>query len=586
MHSNKRLTDERHRTIVEAKTIKEGDRSMGIDPFKLRGTTFREGDEKVNLKELVPPLPKDPTPKNFKVLLVYPNHMMVNLLPTNIGILTTCLRQNGFEVGLFDTTYYRTAERAPDEIRVENLQIRKFSLEDFGITFKPNHYLDDFEQKVLDFKPDLIGYSVVEDTWPQAVLMMERVKHFRIATIVGGVFPTLAPDYVANDPNVDMLCVGEGERALIDLCYKMWRKENYSNVSNLWVRRNGSWIKNLIGSPVALDDVPFSDWTLFEKERFYRPMQGKIFRMVPVETDRGCPYTCRFCEAPSIVGLYRDNTGLHYFRRKSWDLVKEELESYIEKYRAQYIYFNAETFLAMSDHDFDHFIEIYSKIKLPFWMQTRIETLSEYRIQKLEEVNCNRISIGLEHGNAEFRKKVVGKSFSNQAIIDVFKILDKYSIPVTINNMLGFPGETRELIFDTIELNRELGTDSINAFYFMPYRGTAMRVECEEKGYITEESQTKGLMSGPIMTMPQLPNDELLGLVRTFSLYVKFPIEEWPEIRIAEKFDDEGNAKFAEMSKRYYERFFDHDFKRTKKACFTTSIYRTARKETEDIAPA
>lgn len=559
---------------------------MTIDPFKLRGTTFQEGDEKVNLKELVQSLPKDPTPKDFKVLLVYPNHMMVNLLPTNIGILTTCLRQNGFEVGLFDTTYYRTAERTPDEIRVENLQVRKFNLEEFGITFKPNHYLDDFEQKVRDFKPDLIGYSVVEDTWPQAVLMMERVQHLRIPTIVGGVLSTLAPEHVSKHPCVDMLCVGEGEHALIDLCYKMWRKEDYSTVQNLWVRKNGAFIKNPIGPPIALDDVPFSDWTLFEKERFYRPMQGKIFRMVPVETDRGCPYTCRFCEAPSIVGIYREHTGLHYFRRKSWELVKEEIELYMAKYNAEYIYFNAETFLAMSDADFERFIEIYSKIKLPFWIQTRVETLSEYRVQKLEEVNCNRISIGLEHGNPEFRKKVVGKGFSNQAIIDVFKVLDKYSVPVTINNMLGFPGETRELIFDTIELNRELNTDSINAFYFMPYRGTSMRTECEEKGYITEESQTKGLMSGPIMNMPQLGNDELLGLVRTFSLYVKFPKEEWPDIRIAEKFDEEGNSKFAKLSKRYYERFFDHDFKQSKKACFTTSIYRRPRQETEDIAPA
>ena len=49
-------------------------------------------------------LPKDLTPKNFKVLLVYPNYSMVNLLPTNIGILTACLRQNGFIVDLFDTT--------------------------------------------------------------------------------------------------------------------------------------------------------------------------------------------------------------------------------------------------------------------------------------------------------------------------------------------------------------------------------------------------------------------------------------------------------------------------------------------------
>jgi radical SAM superfamily enzyme YgiQ (UPF0313 family) len=308
--------------------------------------------------------------------------------------------------------------------------------------------------------------------------------------------------------------------------------------------------------------------------------------MVPVETDRGCPYTCRFCEAPSIVGLYRENTGLHYFRRKSWELVRAELEMYISKYQAEYIYFNAETFLAMGDNDFNSFIEMYSKIKLPFWMQTRVETLSDYRIQKLEEVNCNRISIGLEHGNAEFRKRVVGKGFSNQAIIDVFKTLDKYSIPVTINNMLGFPGETRELIFDTIELNRQLNTDSVNAFYFMPYRGTAMRTECEEKGYITEDSQTQTPMFGPIMKMPQLSNEMLLGLVRTFSLYVKFPKEDWPEIQIAEKLDEEGNAKFAQLSKRYHELFFDDDLKRSRKACFTTATYRSPKRGTEDIAPA
>ena len=49
--------------------------------------------------------------------------------------------------------------------------------------------------------------------------------------------------------------------------------------------------------------------------------------------------------------------------------------------------------------------EMYSDINLPFWMQTRVETLTEDHVQQLENVGCNRISIGLEHGNEEFRKK-------------------------------------------------------------------------------------------------------------------------------------------------------------------------------------
>ncbi len=113
-----------------------------------------------------------------------------------------------------------------------------------------------------------------------------------------------------------------------------------------------------------------------------------------------------------------------------------------------------------------------------------------------------------------------------------------------------------------------------------------MRAECEEKGYITKDSQTRTPMFGPIMKMPQLSNEMLLGLVRTFSLYVKFPKEDWPEIQIAEKLDDEGNAKFAQLSKRYHELFFDDDLKRSKKACFSTAIYRAPKRGTEDITPA
>jgi len=550
-----------------------------------RDTTMRDGD--LERTSSLPTLPIDPAPKDFRVLLVYPNYMFVNLLPTNVGILNAALRQAGFETDLFDTTFYRTAPRSLDEIRVENLQLRKFSLADFGVTEKANDYIEDFQRKVKEFKPHLIAVTVVEDTWRQAQVLLDAVKASGIPVIVGGVFATLAPDVVAQNDNVDIVCVGEGEWALVELCDRMHRGVSYADVKNLWVKgSDGAYAKNVMRAPIPLDDVPHANWDFFEQERFFRPMQGKIFRMLPIETDRGCPYTCRFCEAPSLVATYRQATGEYYFRRKTWARVREELELYIAKYDAQYIYFNAETFLAMSEKDFDEFIAMYADFKLPFWCQTRIETLSEKRIRKMEEVNCNRMSVGLEHGNEEFRKKIVGKGFSNKQLLEAFELLNASSIPVTINNMLGFPGETRELVFDTIELNRQLGTDSVNAYYFTPYRGTPMRDDCIKAGYITEETETATPTGGsPVLNMPQLSNEEILGLVRTFSLYVKFPKEEWPLIRRAEKTDEEGNRIFADLSKLYYERFFDHDFKYTKKACFSTAIYTTPKRDTETITP-
>ena len=537
-------------------------------------------------KATAPPLPRDPTPKNFKVLLVYPNYSMVNLVPTNIGILTACLKQNGFIVDLFDTTFYRTSEKTLDEIRVETLQVRKFDLEEFGVSFKPGDYVEDFKQKVAEFQPDLIGVTVVEDTWPQARTLIEAVSDYPAPVIVGGVFPTLASEIPIAHPDVDIICVGEGEHAIIELATKLMNGEDYSRIPNLWTKQGGEIIKNTMRPPIDLDDVPFGDFDLFEKERFYRPMQGKIMRMVPIETDRGCPYTCRFCEAPALVSLYKEETGQHYFRRKSWKTVKEELDLYIQKYQVNYVYFNAETFLAMNRAEFDEFVQMYDSVRLPFWMQTRVETLSENYIQQLEQVGCNRISIGLEHGNEEFRKKIVSKGFSNQSIVELFKILDRYSIPITINNIIGFPEETRDLIFDTIELNRQLGSDSVNAYIYTPYRGTFMYQDSVSKGFLNADVETNSIITGSILNMPSISQEEILGLVRTFSLYVKFPKEEWPEIAAAEKFTPEGDAKFAELSKRYYERFFDHDFKQGKKACFSREVYdgpRVEKQSTEVI---
>jgi anaerobic magnesium-protoporphyrin IX monomethyl ester cyclase len=512
---------------------------------------------------------------SFKVLLVYPNYMMVNLLPTNIGVLTACLKQHGYDVDLFDTTFYRTAEKSLDEIRVENLQLRKFSLEDVGIKYKTTTAEEDLVKKIREYKPDLIGVTTVEDTWPQALRLIDAIPEADLKPIiVGGVFPTFAPEAVINEPRVNYVCVGEGEEAIVEVCRALEKGDQPHSVKNIWCKmEDGTIKKNPMRHPIPMDEVPFGDFDLFEKERFYRPMQGKIFKMLPIETDRGCPYTCRFCEAPALNNLYRTEMAARYFRRRSWKKVHEEISLYVKKYGMQYSYFNAETFLAMSEREFQEFTEVYSDFKFPFWCQTRIETINLQRLQAMEAVNCNRISVGLEHGNEEFRRKVIGKGFTNQMMIKAFETFSKTSIPITINNILGFPGETRDMTFDTIELNRYLDTDSVNAYYFMPYRGTPFYKECLDAGYITADTRTRSLAQGSCLNMPHYSADEIQGLVRTFSLYVKFPKFDWPKIKRAEKFDAEGNRIFRELADKYYEACFDDDFKTYRKACFNSSVY-------------
>ena len=95
-------------------------------------------------------------------------------------------------------------------------------------------------------------------------------------------------------------------------------------------------------------------------------------------------------------------------------------------------------------------------MKLPFWIQTRPETITEERIKLLKKMNVSNINVGIEHGNEKYRKEMLQRAMSNDLIISALKILDNANIPVTVNNILGFPDETRELVFDTINLNRSI----------------------------------------------------------------------------------------------------------------------------------
>jgi len=147
---------------------------------------------------------------DFKILFIYPNTMMATLVPMHISLLSACLKSESFEVGLFDTTYYRTEEVNFEQKKVELLQIKPFNLGDKGVQFKQTDIYQDLIKKVEDFKPDLIAITIVEDTYDLALSLLESIKSFNIPVIAGGVFVTFSPEAVIANETIDMVCVGEG----------------------------------------------------------------------------------------------------------------------------------------------------------------------------------------------------------------------------------------------------------------------------------------------------------------------------------------------------------------------------------------
>jgi len=276
--------------------------------------------------------------------------------------------------------------------------------------------------------------------------------------------------------------------------------------------------------------------------------------MMPIETIRGCPFTCKFCNSPDQMKLYKD-LGSNFYRKKKMDLVYKELKYFKDVHKVEYNYFWADTFLGMSNEELDQFCEMYSEIKLPFWMQTRPETVNDYNMKKLKAVGLHRISFGVEHGNEEFRKKILDRRWNNKDILEKLKIPKKYNIQFSVNNITGFPTETKKLAFDTIELNRHIDADNANIYAFVPFHGTPLRKMCEDLGLIKPETITKCLTAESQLVMPQYPPEEIEEIKKCFTLYVKFPKNRWKEIERAEKNDNEGNKIYKELKAEYLEKF-------------------------------
>ena len=54
-----------------------------------------------------------------------------------------------------------------------------------------------------------------------------------------------------------------------------------------------------------------------------------------------------------------------------------------------------------------------------------------------------------------------------------------------------------------------------------------------------------------MLRMPTITKEEISGIAKVFSFYIKFPESRWDEIKIAEKNDEEGNIMFKKLGKEF-----------------------------------
>jgi radical SAM superfamily enzyme YgiQ (UPF0313 family) len=375
-------------------------------------------------------------------------------------------------------------------------------------------------------------------------------------TILGGVFATFAPDKAIRPPEIDIICLGEGEYPLLELCKRIDKGQSYTDIPNLWVKQDGVIVKNKMTSITDIDHLPLLDLEIFDESRYYRPMVGKIYRTVPVETHRGCPYNCAYCNSPAQKKLYKE-ANLRYSRLKSIESIHRELLFYKNEIQAEYLFFFADTFLALSDQYLEEFAAMYaSEIGLPFWCQTRAETLSEKRVQILKEMGIHSVTFGIEHGNQQFRENLLDRKVSNKCIVDSIRLVADSDINFYVNNIIGLPTETRELAFDTIRLNRQLPAVSRNIYTYSPFHGTPLRQLAEKMGYIDSDIIASSIIGMSMLNMPQFSAEAIEGVRRCFAPYLLLEEKRWPEIELAEQLTPEGDKIWENLIAECRERFF------------------------------
>ena len=485
----------------------------------------------------------------MKVLLVYCNAMLENALPVSLSQLSACLKEAGIEVDLFDTTFYKWGEKSATENRIDALQIKPCP-----ILYRKGNLYEDFIKKIEEFAPDMIGLSVVEPTFKLGMKMLDFaqdiIKANNILVAMGGVHTIMAPETVPVGL-VDFLCISEGETAFVELCKKLGKGKTIKNQPGFWVREGDHWIKNGLASIVDLETLPILDFKLFPPVFLNKPMMGQLHRTISIELTRGCPYKCSYCCDYSLTRKFQPLGP--WFRRKSIEKIAKELESYIAEYNPQFVYIMSDAFLAGSLKRVESFFEIYKSFLLPFWFNTRPEDITPEKIKLAKDSGCVRVSIGIESGNEDYRRKMMHRNVNNERILRAASILRDHDISFSVNVIIGSPDETREMIFDSIELARQVNADAVSTHIFNPYHGTELRKVCVEKGYIKPDMIADDFFQGYILQKGPLSSEEIVGLFRTIPLYVKFPKSEYPHIQRAEKFDEEGNRIFSQLKEEYYQ---------------------------------
>ncbi len=270
------------------------------------------------------------------------------------------------------------------------------------------------------------------------------------------------------------LIIGEGEQTTLELYNAIVNNETYTTITGIAYLENAVVKKTPPRVKMKdLSELPLPNRAAIPVEKYldtWKTHHGKS--SMTVSTQRGCPYTCKWCS----TAVYGQS-----YRRRPADLVATELKMLKDTYKPDSVWFVDDVF-TVSHKWINSFHEEVLKQNaiIPFECITRAERLNDDILQLLKEAGCYRIWIGAESGSQKILDAMDRRVDAN-VVKETIQKTNAIGIETGTFIMVGYPGEDEDDINETILYLKAANPTHFTITVAYPIKGTSLYNEIEDK---------------------------------------------------------------------------------------------------------
>ncbi|MCW4000104.1 MAG: radical SAM protein [Candidatus Bathyarchaeota archaeon] len=359
-----------------------------------------------------------------------------------------------------------------------------------------------FRSRIAAVPSDVIGVTSTTLLYNSAKTLIEisRQAHPNAITMFGGSHVSFWDENAINESAaIDVIVRKEGETTFLELLQRIEAKKSLEGILGTTVRSKDGKIQRNPDRPFLhdLDSLPSPAYHLLPLDSYHR-MGKTIF---PIVTSRGCVQWCDFCSTVRMFG--------RGYRVRSPKKVVDDMENLHKKYGESQFTFYDDAFTINRKHTLEMCADIKARgLHVEWDCETRVDCVDAELLEKMRDAGCITIWFGVESGSEKMLGKM-HKSINRDQVRSAFKMAQKAGMMTIASAVIGFPGETEETAWETINFINSLNPDDIGCYVATPYPGTPMYDEVVKNGWLRVTDFNKYDTATPTFETPELSMEKI-----------------------------------------------------------------------------